>query len=128
MSTKVIYTHAAVLSPAPNATLPFIRVFEHDRFEGDVLEVIGGGPINAIDRVAHGWNDKISSIIVVSGVWEFFQNIDFGSDPGSPGSGPMTLPPGTYPSVEDVGRNLQFTVGARAGWNDSISSLRAKSF
>jgi len=55
------------------------------------------------------WNDKISSLIVVTGVWQFWR------DPNFQGVGdlPWVLNPGYYSWVENVGIP-----------NDTISSFR----
>ena len=56
------------------------------------------------------WNDKVSSFVIVSGVWQFFKDINFGP---SPLPFPSGLGPGLYPVVEFVGID-----------NDSISSVK----
>lgn len=55
--------------------------------------------------VGDHWNDQISSIIVVSGVWEFFEHKDFGG-------AKWTYGPGYYPNVP----------------NDIISSFRGVAY
>ena len=50
------------------------------------------------------WNDKISSIKVYSGTWEFFEHATFQG-------GSFRLQPGSYPNLTN-------------GWNDLISSFR----
>jgi hypothetical protein len=50
------------------------------------------------------WNDRISSIVVVSGIWEFYWDQQYKGEV-------MTLPPGGYPFVG-------------GHWNDQISSFR----
>jgi hypothetical protein len=59
------------------------------------------------------WNDTISSIIVVSGTWQFFEHDHFG------GARSNLLTPGYYPWVEDPVVNIA---------NDSISSFHVVSF
>src|SRR5262245_1618593 len=57
------------------------------------------------DQAALGrWNDQVSSIIVVSGIWDFFWDGQYRGEV-------ITFPPGAVP-----------TVGNR--WNDQISSFR----
>ena len=57
--------------------------------------------------VGDDWNDKISSVVVVSGTWQFFEHAGFG--------GASTIVgPGYYQFVEDPQFNFQ---------NDSISSI-----
>jgi hypothetical protein len=58
--------------------------------------------------VGDDWNDTISSVIVLSGTWQFFENAGFvGAS--------TTVGPGWYQYVEDPQFNMQ---------NDTISSLR----
>jgi len=60
------------------------------------------------------WNDQISSIIVVSGTWQFWRNANF--QPGA-GDRDWILGPGYYPWVEASGIP-----------NDQISSFGVRSF
>jgi hypothetical protein len=55
-------------------------------------------------QVPPQWNDQISSIRVISGVWEFYFDWHYGGER-------MRLGPGSYPYVGDH-------------WNDQISSFR----
>src|SRR5262249_60376195 len=55
------------------------------------------------------WNDKISSIIVVSGTWQFWRHANFQKGPGDTD---WILRPGYYPWVEAAGIS-----------NDQISSF-----
>jgi len=64
---------------------------------GGVGVGIGGGD----------WNDKTSSIVVVSGHWQCFRDINFQVPQGK------VLGPGVYPFVETFGID-----------NDSVSSVR----
>jgi Beta/Gamma crystallin len=58
--------------------------------------------------VGDDWNDCISSVVVVSGTWQFFENAGFG--------GASTIVgPGYYKFVEDAQFNMQ---------NDTISSIQ----
>lgn len=59
------------------------------------------------------WNDQISSIIVVSGTWRFFED----SQTGAPVGGHWDLGPGWYSWVEDLGIP-----------NDTISAFEAIAF
>jgi hypothetical protein len=56
-------------------------------------------------HLAGGWNDQISSIVIASGEWEFFEHDEFGGRV-------LKLDPGRYPRLVD------------RGWNDQISSFR----
>ena len=58
-----------------------------------------------INYVGDEWNDQISSIVVVSGTWQFFENANFGG--------------GYYSFVENSDVNIA---------NDSISSFKIVSF
>ena len=55
------------------------------------------------------WNDKVSSFVIVSGRWQFFQNENFNFPQGNPAG----LGPGHYPDVTAVGID-----------NDALSSVR----
>jgi hypothetical protein len=55
------------------------------------------------------WNDKVSSFVIVGGIWQFFKDINFGPAPLPAGG----LGPGLYSFVEFFGID-----------NDSISSVR----
>ena len=63
--------------------------------------------------VGDDWNDSISSIVIVSGTWQFFENSEFGGAASNP------IGPGYYSFVENSDVNMQ---------NDSISSFRIVSF
>jgi hypothetical protein len=54
--------------------------------------------------VGNHWNDQISSIRVIAGVWQFYWDADYGGEM-------MDLRPGDYRYVGDH-------------WNDQISSFR----
>lgn len=82
--------------------LPEIVVYEHADFAGAEWRTN-----LSYSYVGDDWNDKISSIIVVSGRWEFYVDANLQTLAG-------TLDPGYYRFVADVGIP-----------NDSISSFRA---
>ncbi len=50
------------------------------------------------------WSKQISSIIVISGIWDFYWEPNYRGEV-------ITLPPGAYPSIGDR-------------WNDKINSFR----
>ena len=86
--------------------LPEIVLYEHINFEG----------ANFRTNLSHlyvgdDWNDRISSFIVVRGVWEIFRHINYGDKLGT---GTQRFGPGYYNWVVDVGIP-----------NDHISSFRA---
>jgi hypothetical protein len=91
-------------------TLPEIVVFMDANFGGEEWRT-------NLDYTYVGshWNDQISSIIVVSGTWEFWSGANYTIDynVGWPQSGPLT--PGYYPGVE--AQPVVMT-------NDSISSFQ----
>jgi hypothetical protein len=60
-------------------------------------------------NVGSDWNDQISSIIVVSGTWVFYENTNYGGAKSNP------LTPGYYSYVENSNVNIA---------NDSISSFQ----
>ena len=90
---------------ALDLVLPEVTVFEHRDFEGDSWRTTFG-----YSFVGDDWNDRISSIIVHSGYFEFYEHRDFGSEHW----GPVRLGPGQYAFVGDYGI-----------WNDTISSWKA---
>ncbi|HEY7200800.1 MAG TPA: beta/gamma crystallin-related protein [Candidatus Dormibacteraeota bacterium] len=83
-----------------------VILFEHANFRGRHRHVLNAEDnLNADDD--DGFNDSVSSIVVVSGSWQFFRNSGFDDDY------PSILGPGVYPWVEDVDIR-----------NDDLSSLR----
>jgi len=89
-------------------SVPEIVVFQDIDFGGDEWRT-------NLDYtyVGSSWNDEISSIIVVSGTWQFYENASYG------GAFSRALGPGYYPFVEDDFVNIA---------NDSISSFKVVSF
>lgn len=57
--------------------------------------------------VGDAWNDKISSVVILSGTWQFFEHAGFRG-------AFVTRGPGWYPWVESPQFNMQ---------NDTISSI-----
>jgi len=86
-------------------------VFEHRDFQGRPLFV--NDRINFADLNAKGWNDIISSIVILRGTWTFFSD-DLMTPYRDSAGHPKQLPPGLYPWVEDVQIK-----------NDDISSFMA---
>jgi hypothetical protein len=64
----------------------------------------------AFPSLSGNWNDSISSVIVVSGTWQFFRHINFQAGPGD---GPWILKRGFYKFLPEAGIP-----------NDEISSFR----
>jgi hypothetical protein len=93
--------------------LPEIEVFEHINFNqnsGDERGFSFRTSFN-VTFVGDRMNDKISSFIIYSGRWQFFQDINFGNPY------PPILGPGQYFFVNDIGIP-----------NDQISSYKCVSF
>ena len=87
--------------------LPEIVIYTDKDFQGESLRT------NLDSNLGSAFNDKISSIVVVSGTWQFFRHADYGKDPGD---ADWILTPGKYPWVGAVGIP-----------NDQITSFRAVS-
>jgi beta/gamma crystallin len=81
--------------------LPQIIAFEGAELTGDHTHVVGD-----IRRLGT-WDNSISSLIILSGTWEFFDDDDF------TGTKMATLGPGVYPRVTEKGLK-----------DNSISSIR----
>jgi hypothetical protein len=84
--------------------LPEVVVFSESSFGGDEWRT----NLN-FSWVGSDWNDAISSIIVISGTWQFY------GDAGFSGTYSRPLSPGYYPFVQDDFVNIR---------NDSISSFK----
>jgi hypothetical protein len=88
----------------PSGDIPQIIVFDNEDFSGDHTHIFG----NMQDLGK--WENSISSIIVLSGTWEFFDDEEFkGTKMGS-------LGPGMHKDVTEKGLK-----------NNSISSIRLAS-
>lgn len=88
-----------------NLVLAEVTVFWDRDFQGKRWRTTFG-----YSFVGDEWNDRISSIIVHSGSFEFYGAADFGTEDW----GPVLLGPGQYSWVEDYGIR-----------NDTISSWKA---
>ena len=86
--------------------LPEVEVFSDANFQGNSWR-FNMAPGWGWTYVGDDWNDTISSVIVVSGIWQFFENGGF-TPPFS------QVGPGWYSYVQDPSFNLD---------NDSISSM-----
>lgn len=74
-------------------------VYKDRNFTGDRLGVAGNIPnLKTVNRGGwfEDWNDEISSIIIYSGRFRFFEHVDFGGQS-------WELGPGEYPWVSDQG-------------------------
>jgi hypothetical protein len=86
-----------------------IIVFEHAQLKGDSMTLTAPDP----NLVPAGWNDRISSLIVVSGCWEVFEHVDY---KGSK----LSLSSCGGPDGDGVYRDWNDWKGT----NDTISSLK----
>lgn len=78
--------------------IPQAIVFENFNMSGNHQHFFASIP--DMTKWDNNWNDKISSIVVISGTWTFF------ADPVGAGSQPnksITLGPGVYPDVTKEG-------------------------
>lgn len=73
------------------AHLPELVVYEHINWRGADwrlnLNVLHPG----------GWNDRVSSIVIISGQWQFFSDANFG------GNRSHVVGPGYYPDITSLG-------------------------
>jgi hypothetical protein len=86
--------------------MPEAILFENANFHGQHKHVFGPEPnLNAADD--NFFNDRVSSIVILDGVWQFYRNSGFNTPY------PFLLGPGRYSSVEAAGIK-----------NDDMSSLQ----
>jgi hypothetical protein len=81
--------------------VPQIVAFDKKNFEGDHTHIFGDMP--RLDK----WNNSISSMVILSGTWEFFDDTDM------KGTAMAKLGPGMYSDVTQHGLK-----------DNSISSIR----
>jgi hypothetical protein len=81
--------------------MPQIIAYDNEDFLGDHMHIFGDM------RDLGKWGNSISSLVILSGTWEFFD------DEGFTGTSMGTLGPGMYANVADKGLK-----------NNSISSVR----
>jgi hypothetical protein len=81
--------------------IPQMVAFDHENFLGDHTHVFGN--MKELGK----WDNSISSMVILSGTWEFFDEEDF------KGTKMATLGPGVYPKVTAKGIK-----------DNSISSIR----
>lgn len=105
MSSAIVEPLGIPGSKPSDVHTPEVVLYEDDGFKGDEWRT----NLN-YSYVGSGWNDRISSIIVIAGVWEFYEHRDFGGQV-------CRLGPGYYGSVEA-------TCGANGVHNDTISSFK----
>ena len=75
--------------PAPPGELPQIVAYDNDGLLGDHIHIFG----NVTDLGK--WGNSISSMVIVAGRWEFFDDEDF------KGTRMAELGPGVYLNVKD---------------------------
>lgn len=83
------------ISTAQNE-IPQAIVFENANMEGEHKHFFASDPDLTEGSDGRYWDDKISSIVVISGNWTFFEN-PLGS--GDVPNRSVTLGPGVYPDV-----------------------------
>jgi hypothetical protein len=88
----------------PAGEIPQVLVFDNEGLLGDHYHVFGNTPDLG------KWGNSISSIVILSGRWEFFDEEDF------KGTRMAELGPGTYLNLKDHGIK-----------DNSISSIRMAS-
>jgi len=88
------------VSPQPGE-IPQIVAFDKDGLLGDHIHIFGDTP------ALGSWNNKISSMVILGGRWDFFDSKNF------QGTKMQELGPGTYLRVKDHGIK-----------DNSISSIR----
>jgi hypothetical protein len=114
--SKVIVIVAALLLIMGQVYAPRATAGETVRSSGDIAQIIAFDNENFLGDHIHlfgnmkdlgKWGNSISSLIILSGTWEFFDDEDF------KGTNMGTLGPGMYANVTDKGLK-----------NNSISSVR----
>ena len=85
-----------------------IILFKDVNFGGDALVVTSADP----DLGPQGWNDAVSSLIVIDGAWSLYEDINYGGTRWSVNALGGPANDGTYADWSDW-----------SGSNDSISSL-----
>lgn len=91
--------------------LPEVEVFSDANFQGNSWR-FNLPPNWGWTYVGDDWNDTISSVVVVSGQWQFFENATNFDD--GQGGASVTHGPGYYSYVENAAFNME---------NDSISAI-----
>lgn len=86
-----------------------IIVFKAVNLGGDALAINGADP----NLAPQGWNDQISSLIVLKGTWELFNAANYKSTVWKVSDSGGPTGDGVYPDWIDWG-----------GTNDTISSLK----
>jgi Beta/Gamma crystallin len=93
--------------------LPEVEVFTDANFSGGSWR-FNMPPNWGWEYVGDDWNDTISSVVIISGRWQFFENANFNNVDGRTEGASVIHGPGYYAFVEDPQFNMQ---------NDTISSI-----
>ena len=113
---KLIVVVATLLFIAVFAVVPAATAGEVSRSGGSIPQMVGFDNENFLGDHTHvfgnmkelgKWDNSISSMVILSGTWEFFDEEDF------KGTKMATLGPGVYPKVTAKGLK-----------DNSISSIR----
>jgi hypothetical protein len=113
---KVLFVVAAFLFVAGQVGAPLATAGEAGRASGDTPQLVAFDNENFLGDHTHifgdmkdlgKWGNSISSMVILSGTWEFFDDENF------TGTAMGTLGPGTYADVTKHGLK-----------NNSISSVR----
>jgi hypothetical protein len=116
---KLILVVAALLFVAASVGVPPATAGEAMRSAGDMPQIIAFDNEDLLGDHTHilgdmkdlgKWGNSISSMVILSGTWDFFDDEDF------KGTKIATLGPGMYPKVTDKGIK-----------DNSISSIRLAS-
>jgi hypothetical protein len=101
--TTTLAASPVAAEPWPQAQPPqptcLVIVYRDAGFSGESWAITDDQPY-----VGDRWNDQISSVRIVAGVWQFFWDANYGGEQ-------FTSRPGDYPYVGNH-------------WNDQISSMR----
>ena len=86
----------------PSLRIPEVVVYTEDDFKGEDFRTNCD-----VDYVGKSFNDKIKSIVVVSGIWEFYKHAGFIRERAAGEHGfRFMLRPGYYPNLIGVCSNL----------------------
>ena len=93
----------------PGASDPAIKLYQHSDRGGWQVTFIG----EDVPYIGDKYNDQVSSVDVVSGVWELFEHVNFNKT--SPGDF-IKLKKGSVPNLDPLGMNDKITSLRPIGW------------
>lgn len=96
---KTNYTYSN--PPAQTSTPGRIILFEEENFCGRSIDIVQEHPDLSAHKMGN-FNNRTSSFVILSGVWNFYLDAGFHS-PVLHKNSPLTLGPGNYKSVSDLG-------------------------